>query len=82
MSYPFSLISVMSSASSTHKDGPGSCNAFDEAEREGIILDPEAYEETAEVQLYNAQGTPYMERIEKSLLDMTDRQNLAFRYVL
>ena len=52
----------------------------EEAIRTGI--GKEKYEEYAEVETRNGQGKMIKTRVDKAFLDMTDRENLAFRYVL
>ena len=52
----------------------------DEALRSGV--GKEKFEEYAEVETTDAEGRRIKQRVDKTFLDMTDKENLAFRYVL
>ena len=51
-----------------------------EAQRTGKGLS--AFEETAEVETADKDGKVIKMRVDKAYLDLTDKENLAFRYVL
>lgn len=52
----------------------------EEAMRSGVGKDK--FEEYAEVETTDAEGKMIKQRVDKMFLDMTDKENLAFRYVL